>query len=86
LKDDHQCKTTSIGIREPKRKRPPMEDDHQWKMTSNGRRHPMEDALQWKMTSNGGRPQMEDDPPKKLILKAFMKKTLKLAGLNWGQP
>jgi hypothetical protein len=38
-----------------------MEDDLQWKTTSNGRRPPMEDDLQWKITSNGRRPPMEDN-------------------------
>ena len=39
----------------------PMEDDIQWKTSSNGRWPPMEDNLQWKMTSHGGRPPIEDD-------------------------
>jgi hypothetical protein len=30
------------------RKRPPMEDDLQWKTTSNGRQPLIEDELQWK--------------------------------------
>jgi hypothetical protein len=34
-----------------------MEDDLQWKTSSNERRPPMEDNLQWKMTYNGRRPQ-----------------------------
>jgi hypothetical protein len=38
-------------------RRPSMEDDLQWKTTSNGRRPPMEDDLQWKTTSNGRQPQ-----------------------------
>ena len=42
-------------------RRPPLEDNLQWKMTSNGRRPPMEDNLQWKTTSNGRQPSMEDD-------------------------
>ena len=42
-------------------KTPPMEDDLQWNITSNGRQPPMEDELQWKTTSNGRRPPMEDD-------------------------
>jgi hypothetical protein len=33
-----------------------MEDNLQWKTTSNGRRPLMEDDLQWKMISNGRRP------------------------------
>ena len=37
-----------------------MEDNLQWKTTSNGRRHPMEDDLQWKTTSYGRQPPMED--------------------------
>ena len=37
-----------------KRRRPPMEDDLQWKRTSNGRQPPMEDD------PNGRRPPMED--------------------------
>jgi hypothetical protein len=32
-----------------------MEEDLQWKMTSNGRRPPMEDDLQWKTSSIGGK-------------------------------
>ena len=35
-----------------------MEDDLQWKMTSNGRRSPMEEELQWKT-----KPLMEERPP-----------------------
>ena len=38
-----------------------MEDDIQWKLTSDGRRPSMEDDLQWKTTSNGRQPPMEDD-------------------------
>ena len=38
-----------------------MEDDLQWKMTSNGRRPPIQDELQWKTTSNRRRPPMEDN-------------------------
>jgi hypothetical protein len=38
-----------------------MEDNLQWKRTSNGRRPPMEDDLQWNTTSDGGLPPMEDD-------------------------
>jgi hypothetical protein len=38
-----------------------MEDNLQWKRTSNGRRPQMEDDLKWKTTSNGRRPLMEDD-------------------------
>jgi hypothetical protein len=38
-----------------------MEDDLQWKTTSNGRQTPMEDNLQWKTTSNGRQPPMEDN-------------------------
>ena len=34
-----------------------MEEDLQWKMTSNGIRPPREDDLQWKTTYNGGQPQ-----------------------------
>jgi hypothetical protein len=34
-----------------------MEDDLQWKTTSNGRQTPKEDNLQWKTTSNGRWPQ-----------------------------
>jgi hypothetical protein len=43
-----------------------MEDDHQWKATSNGRKTPMEDKtpmqedLQWKMTSIGRQLPIED--------------------------
>jgi hypothetical protein len=43
-------KTTCIG------RCPSMEDDLQWKTTSNGRGTPMEDK-----TSNGKRPPMEDN-------------------------
>jgi hypothetical protein len=49
-----------------------MEDNLQWKSTSNGKRlpieedlhgriHPIEEYLQWKNTSNGRIPPMEDD-------------------------
>ena len=30
-----------------------MEDDHKWKITSNGRRSQMEEKLYWKTTSTG---------------------------------
>jgi hypothetical protein len=43
------------------KKGPPMEDNLQWKTTSNGRRPPMEDNLQWKTNSNGRQPTMEDN-------------------------
>ena len=48
-------------------RRPPMEDDLQWKTTSNGRQTTMEDRtsmeedLQWKTTSIGRRPPLEDN-------------------------
>ena len=44
-----------------KGRRPPIEDDLQWKTTSNGSRLPIEVELQWKTTSNGWWPPMEDD-------------------------
>ena len=37
-----------------------MEDDLQWKTTSNERQPSMEDKLQWKITSNGKGPPMKD--------------------------
>jgi hypothetical protein len=37
-----------------------MEDDLQWKMTSNGRQPQMEDDFQWKTTSTGRQPPIED--------------------------
>ena len=41
----------TIFYKSLKLRRPPMEDDLQWKTTSYGRQPPIEDDLQWKMTS-----------------------------------
>jgi hypothetical protein len=38
-----------------------MEEDLQWKTTSNGRQPPMEDDLPWKTTYNGRPPTMEEN-------------------------
>jgi hypothetical protein len=38
-----------------------MEDNLQWKTTSNRRQPSMEDNLQWKTTFNGRQPPLEDD-------------------------
>jgi hypothetical protein len=51
-----------------------MEDDLQWKTTSNGRQPPMEDHLQWKRTSYARRPPMEDDL--KIIKVEYLRKHL----------
>ena len=38
-----------------------MENDFQYKITSNGRQPPMEQDLHWKETFNGRLPQIKDD-------------------------